>query len=105
MPPQVLNQALAPFSTTKDVGQGTGLGLPMVFGIVQGHHGFLTIDSTVGRGTRVAMYLPRLLEQGGVPDAGDPAYDTEVVEPESTPGQSILGIDDEAAVLDVVRRF
>jgi CheY-like chemotaxis protein len=51
------------------------------------------------------MYLPRLLEQGGVPDAGDPAYDTEVVEPESTPGQSILVIDDEAAVLDVVRRF
>jgi two-component system, cell cycle sensor histidine kinase and response regulator CckA len=105
MPPQVLNQALDPFFTTKDVGQGTGLGLPMVFGIVQGHHGFLTIDSTVGWGTRVAMYLPRLVEQGGVPDAGGPAYDTEVVEPESTPGQSILVIDDEAAVLDVVRRF
>jgi PAS domain S-box-containing protein len=105
MPPQVLNQALDPFFTTKDVGQGTGLGLPMVFGIVQGHHGFLTIDSTVGRGTRVAMYLPRLVEKGGTPEPGGTSYDTEVLEPETTPGQSILVIDDEAAVLDVVRRF
>jgi PAS domain S-box-containing protein len=105
MPAQVLTQALDPFFTTKDVGQGTGLGLPMVFGIVQGHHGFLTIDSTAGRGTRVAIYLPRLIEPGGAADASGATYDTEVVEPESTPGQSILVIDDEAAVLDVVRRF
>src|SRR5262245_50099191 len=43
MAPEVLQQALDPFFTTKDVGQGTGLGLPVVFGIVQGHQGFLTI--------------------------------------------------------------
>jgi two-component system cell cycle sensor histidine kinase/response regulator CckA len=105
MPPQVLNQALDPFFTTKDVGQGTGLGLPMVFGIVQGHHGYLTIDSAVGRGTRVSIYLPRLVEDVNGPKPGGAAYDVEVVEPESTPGQSILVIDDEEAVLDVVRRF
>jgi CheY-like chemotaxis protein len=104
MPSQVLTQALDPFFTTKDVGQGTGLGLPMVFGIVQGHQGYLTIDSAVGRGTRVSMYLPRLAEMPHSPKADAP-YDVEVVEPESTPGQSILVIDDEEAVLDVVRRF
>ncbi len=104
MTPQILTQALDPFFTTKDVGQGTGLGLPMVFGIVQGHQGYLTIDSTVGRGTRVSMYLPRLVEAPNSLKSAAP-YDVEVVEPESTPGQSILVIDDEEAVLDVVRRF
>ena len=60
MTPEVLNQALDPFFTTKEVGQGTGLGLPMVFGIVQGHQGYLTIDSAPGHGTCVSIYLPRL---------------------------------------------
>jgi len=46
-----------------------------------------------------------LAAAGTGPKAGAPAYDAEVVEPESTPGQSILVIDDEEAVLDVVRRF
>ncbi len=105
MSPQVLNQALDPFFTTKDVGQGTGLGLPMVFGIVQGHHGFLTIDTAVNQGTRVSMYLPRLTDGQPGPKAAGTAYDVEVLEPENTPGQAILVIDDEAAVLDVVRRF
>ncbi len=59
MSPDVLNQALDPFFTTKEVGQGTGLGLPMVFGIVQGHQGFLTIESTRGCGTCIRLYLPR----------------------------------------------
>ena len=61
MTPDVLNQALDPFFTTKEVGQGTGLGLPMVFGIVQGHQGYLTIDSEPGRGTSVRLYLPRAI--------------------------------------------
>jgi two-component system cell cycle sensor histidine kinase/response regulator CckA len=105
MASEVLNQALDPFFTTKEVGQGTGLGLPMVFGIVQGHQGFLVMDSQPGQGTHIGMYLPRL-SQVGRPDKGQPTYwDSEVVEPESTPGCAILVIDDEEAVLDVVRRF
>jgi PAS domain S-box-containing protein len=105
MTPEVLNQALDPFFTTKDVGQGTGLGLPMVFGIVQGHQGFLTIDTAPGVGTCVALHLPRLVE---APDGERPAAwyrDAEVLEPEPTAGRAILVIDDEEAVLDVVRRF
>jgi signal transduction histidine kinase len=59
MTPEVLNQSLDPFFTTKDVGRGTGLGLPVVFGIVHAHQGFLTIDSAPNQGTRVAIHLPR----------------------------------------------
>src|SRR5439155_24072349 len=60
MPATVLNQALDPFFTTKPVGQGTGLGLPVVFGIIRGHQGYLTIDSEPESGTCVGIYLPRL---------------------------------------------
>ncbi|HVS39919.1 MAG TPA: response regulator, partial [Gemmataceae bacterium] len=104
MSPEILNQALDPFFTTKEVGQGTGLGLPMVFGIVQGHQGWLTIDSAPGQGTCVSIYLPRLGQAAG-PAAGPSALGPELAEPESAPGRSILVIDDEQAVLDVVRRF
>ncbi len=65
MSAEVLNQALDPFFTTKEVGQGTGLGLPMVFGIVQGHQGWLTIDSAPSKGTCVSIYLPRLAAKPG----------------------------------------
>jgi PAS domain S-box-containing protein len=104
MTADVLNQALDPFFTTKPVGQGTGLGLPVVFGIVHGHQGYLTIDSEPGRGTRVAIYLPRLRDpaRGDEPERFQPG---QVVEPEGTPGRVILVVDDEAAVRDVVRRF
>ncbi len=104
MTPEVLTQALDPFFTTKDVGQGTGLGLPMVFGIVQGHQGYMTIDSVPGQGTRVSLYLPRLDTASSDAEIHLPAR-PEVLEPEKTPGHSILVIDDEEAVLDVVRRF
>jgi PAS domain S-box-containing protein len=103
MSDKVLTQALDPFFTTKEVGQGTGLGLPMVFGIVQGHQGHLTIDSLPGRGTSVKLYLPRapvapVKSRDGF-EAG------QVLEPETVPGRSILVVDDEQAVQDVVRRF
>ena len=106
MTPEVLNQALDPFFTTKEVGQGTGLGLPMVFGIVQGHQGYLTIDTRAGQGTAVGLYLPRLIESARRrrrPQAA--ARARRWLEPETVPGRHILVIDDEEAVLDVVRRF
>ncbi len=110
MSQEVLNQALDPFFTTKEVGQGTGLGLPMVFGIVQGHHGFLTLDSTPGAGTCAGLYLPRHVDRPATRPAAEGSavggsFGGEVFEPESAPGKSILVIDDEEAVLDVVRRF
>jgi PAS domain S-box-containing protein len=105
MTAEVLNQALDPFFTTKEVGQGTGLGLPMVFGIVQGHQGYLTIDTAPGVGTRVGLYLPRLVQSADAERTALLDRDAEVLEPEPTAGRSILVIDDEEAVLDVVRRY
>jgi PAS domain S-box-containing protein len=103
MSQEVLDQALSPFFTTKDVGQGTGLGLPVAFGIMQGHQGFLTLDSRPGQGTSVGLYLPRLVGSTtadlALPGSG------EVLEPEPMPSRRILVVDDEQAVLDVVRRF
>jgi signal transduction histidine kinase/CheY-like chemotaxis protein len=105
MTAEVLNQALDPFFTTKEVGQGTGLGLPMVYGIVQGHQGYLTIESEPGRGTCVGLYLPRLVERPAAQPVPVLVGEAEVVEPEQMPRRSILVVDDEEAVLDVVRRF
>lgn len=104
MSPEVLNQALDPFFTTKEVGQGTGLGLPVVFGIVQGHQGYLTLRSEPMAGTCISLYLPRLTQP--LPAHGrSPVESGMVLEPESAPGFNILVVDDEEAVLDVVRRF
>jgi PAS domain S-box-containing protein len=101
MSPDVMLQALDPFFTTKEVGQGTGLGLPVAFGIVTGHQGFLTLASEPGRGTTIGLFLPRLLQH--VPEPA--AVGGTVLEPEISTRRNILVVDDEQAVQDVIRRF
>ena len=77
MPADVVSQAFDPFFTTKQDGKGTGLGLSMVYGFVRQSNGHIRIDSAIGQGTSVKLYLPRTL---------DP-----VTEPEGTPAGATTG--------------
>ncbi|GLH73888.1 hypothetical protein GETHLI_23900 [Geothrix limicola] len=58
MPKEVLDKAMEPFFTTKEIGKGTGLGLSMVYSTVKAHHGEVALDSHLGLGTRVTLRFP-----------------------------------------------
>ena len=91
----VRSRAFEPFFTTKEVGKGTGLGLSTVYGIVKQSQGFIWIDTAVGAGTRVEIYLPR------VDAAEDADLPERVVTPPPVPAdgrETILLVEDEDAV-------
>jgi len=58
IPPEVQGRLFDPFYTTKEEGQGTGLGLSVVYGIIQKHHGNITVESTPGKGASFLIHLP-----------------------------------------------
>lgn len=58
MSPEVLKRVFDPFFTTKEMGVGTGLGLASVYGIVENHQGFITAESTIGKGSEFCVFLP-----------------------------------------------
>jgi PAS domain S-box-containing protein len=69
--PETLVHVFEPFFTTKDVGQGTGLGLSMILGFTEQSGGFVDIESELGQGTRVRVYLPRAANEPAALDSGD----------------------------------
>jgi signal transduction histidine kinase len=90
-------RAFEPFFTTKGVGQGTGLGLASVDGIVAQSGGYLDLASEVGRGTTVTVYLPRVAAEVEVHEAPSP-------EENRGKNETILLVEDEPAVRALARR-
>jgi CheY-like chemotaxis protein len=93
MEQSVIDRAFDPFFTTKPIGQGTGLGLSMVYGFAKQSHGHVTIASELGRGTTVKVYLPR---HRGSTQPEREATTAEVAR--AREGDSVLVVEDEAAV-------
>lgn len=98
IPLELLDKIFDPFFTTKGEGEGTGLGLAVVQGIVATHRGAITVDSVVGEGTVIGVYLPEVRQDRLVENAE---------EPQVLPAghENILIVDDESAVALVLGRM
>jgi PAS domain S-box-containing protein len=94
IPSEHLDKVLEPFFTTKDTGKGSGLGLSMIYGFVTQSGGHLRIDSVVGRGTTVRVYLPRLDQARASAVTGKPARNGADAIPRANPGETILLVED-----------
>ena len=99
MPPDVVARAFDPFYTTKPIGQGTGLGLSMIYGFVRQSGGQVRIYTEVGKGTTMCLYLPRYF---GAPDEVEAAPSDE---PDKGFGETVLIVDDEATVRMLVNEI
>ena len=95
IPPDLLPRVTEPFFTTKGPDKGTGLGLSQVYGFARRSEGAVTIDSAVGRGTKVTVYLPRTHAAFAAPSPQD---DGQYV---SLDRQTILVVEDNAEVRHV----
>ncbi len=97
MPPDVVARAFDPFFTTKPLGEGTGLGLSMVYGFARQSGGTVRIRSEVGRGTEVAILLPAVDTAHEADHAAAP-----VPASEAPDGVTVLVVDDEASIRMVI---
>ena len=96
MSEEVLSRIFEPFFTTKGVGQGTGLGLATVHGIVKQSGGHIEVESAIGAGTTFRVYLPRVEEPTPVPDRRE-------TPPPAKGHETILIVEDEPMVRSMTR--
>jgi PAS domain S-box-containing protein len=90
-----------PFYTTKKQGEGTGLGLAMVFGFIKRAKGSVTVSSEAGKGAAISLYLPR--STGEIPVPKKPKMD--VLSEQHRGRETILVVDDEEALLELAREI
>ena len=95
--PDAMERIFDPFFTTKEISEGTGLGLSTALGIVKSHGGFIAVDSAVGKGTRLTVYI-----RAEHADDSPGSIDTLSMAPKGH-GEVVLIVDDEAAVLEVTK--
>jgi len=100
IPADLKEHIFEPFFTTKPRGQGTGMGLAMVYGIVKNHGGYVDLESEVGHGCTFTIYLPSAPAERAASAAGVPGAAEAVVRGTGR----ILVVDDDAVVRDVTRR-
>ncbi|TFF14393.1 response regulator [Pseudomonas sp. BCA14] len=93
IPEGLINRVFDPFFTTKPIGQGTGLGLSMIYGFARQSHGHVTIHSEVDKGTTVSLFLPRFLGEITQAEASDPA-----LLPVAGAEETVLIVEDDPAV-------
>ncbi|PKA68954.1 hypothetical protein ATI02_1763 [Pseudomonas baetica] len=93
MPQSVISRAFDPFFTTKPIGQGTGLGLSMIYGFSKQSRGHVSIDSEIDQGTTVRLYLPRFCGE----ELEHPATDIQQT-PHAMDGETVLIVEDDPAV-------
>jgi PAS domain S-box-containing protein len=96
MPSEVMKQALEPFFTTRDVGQGSGLGLSMVYGFVKQSGGGIAIESKVGRGTTIRLCFPKAADKPAPAAKAKPASGVPM-----GAGETILVVEDNPDVREV----
>lgn len=97
MSPEVKARAFDPFFTTKPLGQGTGLGLSMIYGFARQSEGHVRIDSEIGHGTTVSIHLPRF--RGDMDGEAAPGA---VAQPAGASGETVLVVEDEAVVRGLI---
>jgi PAS domain S-box-containing protein len=98
MVPGVIARAFDPFFTTKPIGQGTGLGLSMVYGFARQSEGHARIYSEIGQGTTIKLYLPRYRGAVTTAAAAAPASERHTAQA----GETVLVVEDELAVRELV---
>jgi PAS domain S-box-containing protein len=96
-----------PFFTSKEVGQGSGLGMSVVHGIVEEHGGAIDVQSSPGEGTSITVYLPAIGHAGQPAGRGEVGSTTAPRQPVRATGElvRVLFIDDEPSVVDAAKRF
>jgi len=92
-----IQRAFEPFFTTKKIGEGTGLGLSTVYGIVKQNKGYIVVDSKIGEGTTFTIYLPRYVEKS------DPDTTQDSEAPLRGGHETVLLVEDEPSILNMSR--